>query len=43
MIAEICIDDLPYTLWSKSVEAKHVHVARHDLHIKEDRKIFFGL
>lgn len=43
VIAEICMDGLPYTLWSKSVEAKRSHVARHDLHREEDRKIFFGL
>ena len=43
VIAEICIDNFPYTLWSKSVEAKHSHHARHDLHKEEDRKIFFGL
>lgn len=43
VIAEICIDDLPFTLWSENVEPKHYHIAKHDLHKEEDRKMFFGL
>jgi hypothetical protein len=43
VVAEICIDSLPYTLWSKSVLAQHYHIAKHDLHKAEDRKMFFEL
>lgn len=43
VVAEICIDDLPYTLWSETVEPKHYHIAKHDLHKEEDRRMFFGL
>jgi hypothetical protein len=43
VIAEICIDDLPFTLWSENVEPTHYHIATHDLHKEEDRKMFFGL
>ena len=43
VIAEICIDRLPYTLWSKTVEAKRSHIAKHDLHKEKDRRVFFGL
>ena len=43
VVAEICIDDLPYTLWSETVEPTHYHIAKHDLHKEEDRKMFFGL
>jgi hypothetical protein len=43
VIAEICIVSLPYMLWSKSVEARHSRLARHDLHKEGDRKMFLGL
>lgn len=43
VIAEICIDDLPFQLWSSAVAPKLHHIAKHDLHKSEDRKMFFGL
>lgn len=43
VVAEICIDDLPFRLKSEVVEPKHWHIAKHDLHKSEDRKMFFGL
>jgi len=43
VVAEICIDDLPFRLWSSAVEPKLYHLAKHDLHKSEDRRIFFGL
>lgn len=43
VVAEICIDDLPFRLWSSAVESKLYHIAKHDLHKSEDRRMFFGL
>lgn len=43
VVAEICFDDLPFRLWSNAVAAKPYHIAKHDLHKSEDRKMFFGL
>jgi len=43
VIAEICIDELPFKLFSESVEVSHYHIAEHNLHKEEDRKFFFGL
>lgn len=43
VIAEICIDELPFVLWSGAAEPKHYHIAKHDLHKNEDRRMFFGL
>ena len=43
VVAEICIDELPFRLWSSAVEPKPYHIAKHDLHKSEDRKMFFGL
>lgn len=43
VVAEICIDDLPFRLWSAAVEPKLYHIAKHDLHRGEDRRMFFGL
>lgn len=43
IIAEICIDMLPFTLKSQDVAPTHYHVIKHDLHKAEDRKIFFGI
>ncbi|RTL46400.1 MAG: hypothetical protein EKK53_04175 [Burkholderiales bacterium] len=43
VIAEICIDDLPFTLWSKTSGLKHYHIAKHDLHKEANRRAFFGL
>lgn len=43
LIAEISIDELPFRLKSEVVPASYGHIAKHDLHKTEDRKIFFGL
>ena len=40
--AEICIDGLPYRLYSKSVKPAWHHTAMHDLHKESGRKMFFG-
>lgn len=43
VIAEICIDDLPFRLFSGSVKSSIYHMAKHDLNKDEDRQMFFGL
>lgn len=43
VVAEICIDDIPFRLWSGAVKPTPYHIAKHDLHRSEDRKMFFGL
>lgn len=43
LVAEICIDELPFRLKSETVDAKSYHIVRHDLHESADRKIFFDL
>jgi hypothetical protein len=43
VVAEICIDELPFKLFSSSVEPKHSHIAIHDLHKDEARRMFFNL
>lgn len=43
VVAEICIDGLPFRLWSAAVDPKAYHIARHYLHEGEDRRMFFGL
>lgn len=43
VVAEICIDELPFKLFSETVESKNYHIAKHDLHKDEDRRMFFGL
>lgn len=43
VVAEICIDDLPFTLWSKTAGMKRYHIAKHDLHKDADRRAFFAL
>lgn len=39
--AEIAFDRLPFRLFSDTVEARDWHIAHHDLHKEEDRKVFF--
>lgn len=41
LVAEICIDDLPFTLFSAAAPRKHRHLAQHDLHKDEARRVFF--
>lgn len=43
VVAEICIDGLPFQLWSEAAAPKWHHIAKHDLHKSEDRRMFFGL
>jgi len=43
VVAEINHDELPFKLYSDTVEAAYDHTAHHDLHKDEDRRVFFGL
>lgn len=43
LIAEIWIEGLPFRLMSETVPPKSYHIAKHDLHRSEERKIFFGV
>ncbi|MFP8965240.1 hypothetical protein ACKC9G_01480 [Pokkaliibacter sp. CJK22405] len=43
VVAEICFDELPFKLFSESVEPKSYHIAKHDLHKSDARHMFFGL
>lgn len=43
LVAEICIDELPFKLASESIEARQYHCANHELHKDEARKMFFGI
>lgn len=38
--AQICIDELPFQLYSDVIEPKQYHISKHDLHLDIDRKIF---
>jgi hypothetical protein len=42
VVAEICIDELPFRLFSQEVEPYWHHIAKHDLHKDDDRRMFFG-
>ncbi|AWZ00016.1 hypothetical protein RHODOSMS8_00462 [Rhodobiaceae bacterium] len=42
VIAEICIDELPFRLCSEKIEPKFYHTAVFDLHKESDRKVFFS-
>lgn len=42
VVAEISIDELPFLLFSDAVEPKFYHIASHDLHKDEDRRVFFS-
>ena len=43
VVAEICINELPFKLFSETIKAKNYHIAKHKLHDDEARKIFFGM
>lgn len=43
VIAEICHDEIPFKLWSKDVSPSLHHIAKHNLHKNENRRIFFGI
>jgi len=42
VVAEINIDELPFRLCSEKIKPAFSHIAKHDLHKDEDRKMFFG-
>lgn len=42
VVAEMCIDELPFRLFSQEVEPNWHHIAKHDLHKDDDRRMFFG-
>jgi hypothetical protein len=42
LVAEISIDELPFRLFSEKVERKFSHMAMHDLHTDESRRVFFA-
>lgn len=41
VIAEICIDELPFKLYSDFVEPTNYHIVKHDLHDDVRRRAFF--
>lgn len=43
VLAEVCIDELPFRLYSEAVKPAIYHFAKYDLHKDEDRRMFFGL
>ena len=42
IVAEICLDDLPYQLFSDEAEPSAYHIIEHDLHKEKERRIFFS-
>lgn len=42
IVAEICIETLPFRLRSEAVKSSHYHIAIHDLHKNSKRRIFFN-
>jgi hypothetical protein len=42
IVAEICIDELPFKLCTERVAPSQYHVVRHDLHDEDARKMFFS-
>ncbi|WP_204840140.1 hypothetical protein [Cereibacter azotoformans] len=42
LVAEISIDELPFQLFSDVVAHKPNHIAKHDLHTDENRRVFFA-
>lgn len=43
IVSEICLDDLPYKLFSDSVDPATQHIITYDLHEQDARRMFFGL
>lgn len=39
--AEICFDNIPFRLYSPTIKPKASHIAHHDLHSDEARRVFF--
>ena len=42
VIAEFCIDEVPFYLKSDEMEPKSYHIAAFNIHGREERDIFFG-
>jgi hypothetical protein len=42
LVAEICIDELPFKMFTEAAPAKQYHMAKHDLRDDEARKVFFS-
>jgi hypothetical protein len=42
LMAEICIDNLPFKLFSDVVKSASYHIVQHDLHTDEARRVFFA-
>ena len=42
LISEICIDELPFKMFSDAVPPSQYHIAKFDLHEDEARQAFFG-
>lgn len=42
IVAEICIDELPFLLASEQVPKHRYHIIHHPLHSAEERRMFFG-
>lgn len=43
IVAEICIDELPFVLKSEAVGRDAYHIIRHDLHEARERRMFFDV
>lgn len=43
VFAQICIDEIPFKLYSEVVEPKQHHISKHDLHDDDERKVFFAV
>ena len=41
LLAEVCIDELPFKMFTQAVPPKQHHIAKHDLHDDVARKKFF--
>lgn len=41
LVAEVCIDEIPFKMFSATVRADQYHTAFYDLHADPDRKVFF--
>jgi hypothetical protein len=42
LVAEICIDELPFKMFTDAVPPSQYHIAKHDLHDQAARKMFFS-
>lgn len=43
IIAEICMEQMPFILFSDSVDPRDFHIAKHALHVDKDRDAFFAV